>query len=227
MPHFDVDGNRHNPTGCSRAQRKLVRAHARGIFSHVIPAPCLRHSHTPLVIPTPTHVIPAKAGIPAPVRGNGVPFPFPIAARSKNRRQTRRRRESTQSDRMQQSATKTRARTRARHFPPRHSRPCLRHSHTLSTSFPHPAYVIPTPTHVIPAKAGIPVPAAYWGPIAPICRPRVRHRPTNRTHEETRLRFGTTRDTLIDSVRCRAPRRLANECRTAHPRTMLLKRPCA
>ena len=95
--------------------------------------------------------------------------------------------------------------------------PCLRHSHT---------HVIPTPTHVIPAKAGIPVPAAYWGPIALICRPRVRHKPTNRTHEETRLRFGTTRDTLIDSVRCRAPRRLANECRTAHPRTMLLKRPC-
>ena len=104
--------------------------------------------------------------------------------------------------------------------------PCLRHSRTLPTSFPHYSRHSHT-TPVIPAKAGIPVPAAYWGPIALICRPRVRHRPTNRTHEETRLRFGTDRDTLIDSVRCRAPRRLANECRTAHPRTMLLKRPCA
>ena len=110
-----VAGNRQDATGYSRAQRKLVRARTRETFFQ-------RHSHTTPVIPTLPLVIPAKAGIPAPVRGNGVPFPFPIAARSKNRRQTRRRRESTQCDRMQQSATKTRAHTRARHFPPRHSR---------------------------------------------------------------------------------------------------------
>ena len=65
---LDVDGNRHNATGCSRVQRKLVRARARGIFPHVIPAPCLRHSHThprhsreafpPTSFPLPVYVIP-------------------------------------------------------------------------------------------------------------------------------------------------------------------------
>ena len=293
-----ADGNRHNATGYNRAQRKLVPARAR------TRARCSQHGGRRWVVqrprerrpsssfPHPVYVIPAKAGICAPARGNGIPLPSPIAARSKSRHQTPRRRKSTQCDRIQQSTTKTRARACAhtreatafrflpqsppaarsdtkpavdgnRHnatefyepqrklVPAREASPCCaspaqRVRPALKPVIPilnpvRPALkpviralkpviralnlVIPAPTHVIPAKAGIPVPApAAKRTHRPDLPPSsVRHRPTNRTHEESRLRFGTARDTLIDGVRCRAPRRLANECRTAHPRTI---RPC-
>ena len=125
--------------------------------------------HSPSSFPHPVYVIPAKAGICAPVRDNGVPSPFPIAARSKSRRQTRRRRKSTQYNRVRQTTTETRARTRARrsrHGVWRWVVQKTARARRPSSSFPHPVYVIPAPTHVIralphviPAKAGICVPA--------------------------------------------------------------------
>ena len=242
-----VDGNRHNATGCSRAQRKLVRARARGIFLHIIPKSTISNASLDVdgnrnnptgcsraqrklvrartrerrffnVIPTLLPSFPRRRESPRPCEATAFRFlsQSPRGARTGGKLAVDgNRHNATGCSRAQRKLVRARARGVFPHVIPA---PCLRHSHT---------HVIPTPTHVIPAEAGIPAPAAYWGPIAPICRPRVRHRPTNRTHEETRLRFGTARDTLIDGVRCRAPRRLANECRTAHPRTMLLKRPCA
>ena len=133
---------RHNPTECGQIQRKFVRARVPFIHARTRAHEELAQKRGQGAPRAPSHVIPAKAGIypqtpPFPHPPTSFPTPstsFPTPSTSFPRRRESSAPQSTICNQQ---------------FPPSHVI-----SPTLPLSFP-PPFVIPAPTHVIPAKAGI------------------------------------------------------------------------
>ena len=126
------------------------------------------------VIPAPTHVIPAKAGI------------HPAAS---NCRRTAPIQPSTEIDTIRQSPTNHNENScpRVTHARVRGNGPLPSRMTTLSHVIPAPTHVIPAPTHVIPAKAGIHPAASNCRRTAPPDVDRNRHNTTEFDEPQRKL----------------------------------------